>query len=387
MKLILRAFLITVTVTTLLVTTFFAGYLYRDIVCDKLDFPILFQSFEILMENGLKEPPPKPALEYGMIQGMLQVYDDPYTVFVEPVQHELETNSLQGEFGGIGANLGVDPEGNWILYPFPESPADVAGIKEGDRLLIVDDFFVSADTPLDSIQAAIRGPVGQLVILTIGRAPDYSPVKIKIKREVIPLPTVTWHLDPGELRLGVIEINLIASSTASEIQLAIEELKDRGASHFILDIRNNPGGLLTAGVEIAKLFLNTGIVMQQQYRGEEIEIFRVETPGRYADIPIAVFINQNSASAAEIIAGALQVHHRAHLIGVPSFGKDTIQLVFDLNDGSSLHVTAAQWWIPGLNSPVHENGLRPDITVENQIASRRGDPYIQAAIHTFFDSE
>jgi carboxyl-terminal processing protease len=182
------------------------------------------------------------------------------------------------------------------------------------------------------------------------------------------------------------EINLIAASTADEILRAVKDLQNRGASHFILDLRNNPGGLLTAGVDISRLFLKDGLVIEQQYRGQPVESFKVEKPGPLADLDLAVLINRGSASAAEIIAGSLQAHHRASLIGSPSYGKDTIQLVFDLQDGSSLHVTAAQWWVPGLVSPISGVGLQPDVLVEAGDPNAAGgpDPLIQAAIQELF---
>jgi carboxyl-terminal processing protease len=173
---------------------------------------------------------------------------------------------------------------------------------------------------------------------------------------------------------------VVAASTPDEIQRAVEDLKQRGATAFVLDLRDNPGGLLDAGVNIARLFLKEGVVMQQQYRGQEVKTFEVEKPGPLADLPLAVLINKGSASAAEIAAGALQAHKRADLIGEPSYGKDSIQLVFTLQDGSSLHVTSAHWWVPGLQTPVGQNGLQPDILVDPAGSVAGSDPYLQAAI-------
>jgi carboxyl-terminal processing protease len=175
--------------------------------------------------------------------------------------------------------------------------------------------------------------------------------------------------------VGIIKVNLIAASTPDEIQQAVADLQARGATHYVLDLRDNPGGLLTAGVDIARLFLDEGIVMQQQYRGKDVETYEVKRPGPLNDIPLAVLINHGSASAAEIAAGALQLHRRAPLIGSPSFGKDTIQLVFVLQDDSSLRVTSARWWIPGLEPAVGDAGLQPDIPV-----TPSDDPNIDTAL-------
>ena len=383
----LRTFLVSLILILLLAAIFLAGYLFHEHQTASKTFSLLHEAHNILINHGLKEPPLDPALEYGMIRGMLQAYDDPYSVFLEPPQNELQSNALEGKFGGIGVHLGNDAEGYWVLFPFPDSPASKAGIQEGDRLLTVDDLPISPDTSTDTVQSAIRGPIGSKVALTVGRSPDYIPIEFTIKRTEIPLPSVTWHLDPTEQTVGVVKVNLMAASTPDEIQRAVRDLQARGATLFILDLRDNPGGYLTAGVDIARLFLNDGIIMQQQYRDQDVETFQVEKPGPLADIPLAVLINHGSASAAEIAAGGLKVHNRAPLIGSPSFGKDTVQLVFNLDDGSSLRVTAARWWIPGIESPLEDIGLQPDIPVTPPEETPGEDLILQTAIQHLIGSQ
>ena len=373
-----RAYFYTLGLILFATIGFAAGYIVKSLAIDGLAaMTILSQAYNILENHGWKSLPVAPALEYGMIRGMLQVYDDPYTIFVEPVEHELQSNTLQGSFGGIGVRLGRDAEGNHVLFPFPGSPADQAGVIEGDRLLAVDGTIVTVDTLVETIQAALRGPVGEWVQVELSRPPDFTAQNIKIKRSEIPLPSVTWHIDPDQPRLGVVEVNVIASSTPDEVKSAFDDLAGRGAEAYVLDLRDNYGGLLTAGIDTARLFLSEGEILQQQYRDQDVETFHVEKPGALVDIPLAVLVNENTASAAEIIAGSLQAKNRAKLIGTPTYGKDSIQLVFDLSDGSSLHVTAAQWWIHGLDQPL-SNGLQPDVMIEP--SSNEGpDPMIQAA--------
>lgn len=343
------------------------------------DWPILHQAYQILMDHGYQPAPEAPGLEYGMIRGMVQSYNDPYTMFVEPVQHELESNTLQGSFGGIGVRIGRNAENNVVLYPLPNGPAQEAGVLEGDRLLKISDMDISPEITDDQIQASLRGPVGERVKITIARAPDYQPVEYSIKRAEIPLPSVTWHLEPDSPTVGLIEINLVAASTPDEIRKAVEDLKNRGAKAFVMDLRDNYGGLLTAGVDTARLFLKDGVVIEQQYKGRDVESYAVEKPGPYTDIPLAILVNENTASAAEIIAGALKAHGRAKLIGTSTYGKDTIQLVFDLQDGSSLHVTSAHWWIPGLAPMTQGSGVQPDLAVENNQEGGGPDPVARAA--------
>jgi len=378
-----RSFLLTAFFLLLLSGAFAAGYFVRDRSSIDNRFPIFDRVYSILLKRGLKEIPAPPALEYGMIRGMLEAYNDRYTFFVEPVQHELETNRLQGSYGGIGVRLGNDAQGNWVLFPYPDSSAQKAGILEGDRLLKVGDLEVTPATARDTILSEIRGEIGTTVAIIVGRPPDYAPIQIGVKREETPIPSVFPHLDVDEPAVGVLVINLIAASTADEIQRAVQDLQSRGAQYFILDLRNNPGGLLTAGVDIARLFLKDGTIMEQQYRGEAKKSYQVEKPGPLTDLSIAVLINENSASAAEIVAGALKANRRAVLVGSHSFGKDTVQFVFDLQDGSSLHITAAKWWVPGLEPGVGEGGIQPDVLVppaEDEPASGTVDAALQAAV-------
>jgi carboxyl-terminal processing protease len=344
---------------------------------------VLSEVYQLVRNHGYDDVPDTLVMEYGAIHGMIDAYGDPYTRFVEPVQAELHNDTLTGSYGGIGAQMGRDAEGFIVLHPFPESPASEEGIQDGDRLIKVDDLDIMPETPLDDVVAAVRGPEGRSVTLVIARPPDYAEMEFIVKRAEIPLPSVTFHLDADETRLGVVRVNVIASSTPDEIQKAVADLQSRGATHFTLDLRGNGGGLLIEGVDIARLFLSEGVVIQQQYKGEEVQTFEVEKPGPLRDIPLTVLVDSNTASAAEIISGALQNHGRAPLIGTHTFGKDTVQLVFELQDKSSLHVTSAKWWIPGLEPPVGEGGLQPDIAVSTE-NSGSDDAFIDAVIQYFF---
>lgn len=343
-------------------SAFISGYFLRAYFEDKqYNLSILNQAFDILLNHAYVELPESRALEYGMIRGMLQASGDPYAIFLEPVQHELETNNLQGSFGGIGVELTISSEGEVVIFPIQNSPAQRADIQNGDRLISVGDLQIGPTTSLDEINAAIRGPIGTRVMVIVTREPDNSPIEFYILREEIHLPSVTWRINPEFPTVGIVNPHVIAESTPEEILMAVQELQDTGATHYVLDLRDNGGGLLTAGVETARLFLSEGIIMEQQYRGKETETFRVNAPGPLKDVPLVILINQSTASSAEIIAGSLQHHNRGLLIGEPTFGKDSIQLVFDLQDESSLHVTAAKWWIPGMEEAMSDNGLQPDI--------------------------
>jgi carboxyl-terminal processing protease len=383
MKTFRQSFFISSGILLLIICSFIAGYIGHDLLkSSNTDFPVLSQAYQLIINHGYNPIPTAPAIEYGMIRGMIQAYGDPYTNFYEPAQFELETNSLQGKYGGIGIDLGKDAQGNYIMYPYSNSPAINAGIVDGDMLISVDQLQITRETPQDSILAAISGPVGQNVNLIIAHSPNFVPEEISIKREEITLPSVSWHLESEAPHIGLIKVNIIAETTVTEINQAISDLNSHGATQYILDLRDNYGGLLDAGIEIARLFIDHGIIIQEQYRGQGVETFNALESGPYVGIPLVILVNHNTASAAEIIAGSLQERQRVILIGTSTYGKDTIQLVYELQDGSSMHITAAHWWIPGLRTPLAENGLQPDIEIQPDSGSDI-DPAIQAAIQYF----
>lgn len=360
-----RTVLVLALVMAVVGLSFASGYIARGIIdpFHPEPYPLLDQVTQILQVNGLKPIPTGTALEYGLVQGMLNAYDDPYTIFVEPVQNTIQTAQLQGKTGGIGVRLERDSQGNVVLYPVPDSPALQAGVRDGDRLLQVADQPVTSETTLDKLQAAIHGPVGQTVTLVIAHAPEYQPEPISLKRAEVAVPSTTWNLLSDDARVGVIHTTILAATTPDEIREAVVELQQQGATHFILDLRNNGGGLVNAGVDTARLFLKEGMIIEQQYRGEPKTTEQVEHPGEFSSLPLVLWINENTASSAEIVAGALKAARRAQLIGVQTYGKDSIQLVFNLKDGSSLHVTSARWSIPGLKFPDDGHGLMPDVQI------------------------
>jgi carboxyl-terminal processing protease len=303
---------------------------------------------------------------------------------VEPPQHELQSQQLRGKFGGIGARIERDSQNQYRLFPFADSPAERAGILDGDILIEVDRVKITTETPQDDVLSLLRGEKGTVVRLIVFREEGQQEYSFEITREEIALPSVTWNLFPENQRVGHIQVNLMSSTTPEEIQKAIEDLISQGTDHFILDLRNNGGGLVDTGVKIAELFLPADVpILTQTYRGQEPKTIKTEKSGPFTQIPLVVLINNSTASAAEITAGALKAQRRAILIGTPTFGKYTIQLVFDLQDGSSLHVTAAEWEIPGLVPPIRDHGVIPDTWIENEPADNLNIRYIQAALQAF----
>ncbi len=363
---------------------FAAGFFTNQFINPpELELPVLSQAQDIIKTHAYYELPNDPALEYGMIYGMVDTLEDPYASFVEPIQHELSQDSFKGEFGGIGSEVTLNENNQIVLYPLPESPALEAGVAAGDILIGVDGVEITPEIDIHTVVSMIRGPEGENVTITVQRPPELTEFEFTIRRKIFQLPSVTWRVIEGQPDIGLIDINLIASSTTDEITKAVTELESQGVQFFILDLRGNGGGVLDGGIEIAKLFLEYGdVILYQQYKGAEEQVFTATKDGVFSELPIVILIDQYSASASEIIAGAIQAHDRAPLIGVPSFGKNTIQLVFTLDDLSSIHVTSAIWWLEG-GSPETSFQLIPDIQAETEEPSP--EEVIQLAIDYFLE--
>ena len=341
--------------------------------------PLLDEAESLLRAHFLHELPEPSALERGMIRGMLDVVGDPFTVYLEPAAHELMTDTLSGEYGGIGVVLSRDAAGSVRLVPMAGGPAAQAGILEGDILLAIDDATIASSWSLDEIGAALRGPEGSTVRLLIAaRAPGEAERQLTIQRQTIPLPSATGFLRADRPDIGVIALSGFTERTLDEVRQAYADLTRRGMQALILDLRANPGGLLESGVAVAEFFLDSGTVVIEQRRGEREIAYQVDAPGPGSRVPVAVLVDRSTASAAEIVAAALQANGRAPLVGETTFGKGSVQLIFELADGSSLHITSARWLTPE-REVLDGTGLTPDLPVD-PAAGTLGDPFAAAAI-------
>ena len=326
---------------------------------------VFWEVWRLLDRDFYGTKPTAAQRTYGALRGMVETFGDPYTYFVEPQPRELERDELRGAFGGIGASIEQTEEG-YRLHPQPDQPAAQAGLQDGDLLLLVDDHEITPAMSVDEVVALVRGPVGSSVTVVVRRqAEGEAPQELTftIVRAEIYTPSVEWQLlEEGEVKVGYIRHTLFTERSAEEMRQAITELEQQGADRYVLDLRGNPGGLVSAAVEIADLWLDGGVIFIEQ-RADGVEKIQEATPGTLVDdAPLVVIVDAGSASASEIVAGALQDHKRATLVGEKTFGKGSVQLIHELSDQSSLHVTNAQWLTPNRHQ-ISDNGLQPDITV------------------------
>jgi carboxyl-terminal processing protease len=347
-------------------------------------FTVFWEAWHILEKDFYGQLPTAQQMTYGAIRGVLTTLDDPYTIFVEPKPRQLERDDLRGSFGGIGAWVSKREDGAIILKPMEDKPAQRAGILEGDVVIQVDDQEITPDMSLEDVILLIRGPVGSMVKLTISRADYPEPLVFEITREKVETPTVSWRLLDEDQGLGYVSISLFTERTNEELETALKDLKAQDATRLILDLRNNSGGLLETSIDVASQFIPDGIVLYEQRRDQEEKSYPARRGGKATDIPLVVLVNAGTASASEIVAGAIQDSGRGILIGESTFGKGSVQLVYDLSDQSSLHVTVANWFTPNRHE-ITGNGLTPDIVVQltEEDHAQDRDPQLDRAIAYF----
>jgi carboxyl-terminal processing protease len=338
---------------------------------------VFWEAWDLVVTDFFGPLPENRERVYGAVRGLLETLNDPYTVLVEPIPRQFEQDDLRGSYGGVGMTLERNADGQVILTPFRESPAAEAGILEGDVLVAVDGVSITPEMDISQdIIARIRGEVGTDVALTIQR--DDEQVIVLITRQVIETPSVVWRILGEAKTLGYIQISSFTDRTPGELQNVVVELMEDGVLGLILDLRNNGGGLLQSSIDVIDEFLSEGVVLYETRRGEPERTYTANQGGRALDVPLTVLVNGGTASASEIVAGAIQDHERGMLIGEPTFGKGSVQLIFDLGDGSSLHVTAARWYTPNRHL-LDGVGLTPDLVIADDPESEE-DEQLNSAI-------
>ncbi len=300
---------------------------------------------------------------WGAIGGMVDSLEDPYTTFLKPEENENLNIDLSGEFFGVGMEVGVREEGLTVIAPLKDSPAEKAGVLAGDLILKIDNILTS-DLDIDEAINLIRGEKGTVVTITIFRKGDDETKDIQITRDLVKLPFIETEFRKED-NVFIIDLFSFNNKSIEKFEESMTEFKKSGADKLIIDLRNNPGGYLSAAIDISSLFLEEGkpIVIEKSKIEKYNKTYRSSGNVVAGDYKVAVLVNGGSASASEIVAGALQQHGKAILVGTKTFGKGSVQELIPLENNTALKITIAQWLTPnGLS--ISKEGLTPDVEVD-----------------------
>ncbi len=388
----LKLMIVAVLVTLTTGVAFLAGFAARDSLAsepitvavesatrEQESFRLFWDVWHILGREFYGDLPDEQEMTYSAIQGVIGDLDDEYTAFLEPEMAAIVREDMSGSFEGIGAVVNIDDNGQLeIVRTFEDKPAARAGLKSGDVVLAVDDTVIEGMSVFEAV-ALIRGPSGSVVRLTIMRQGTAEPFVVEVVRERIEMPVVESEmLDSGIAYLKLSEFNAQATG---ELKAHLQVLFAEQPRGLIFDLRDNPGGFLDVAVEVGSQFIGEGPILTEKFKDDQDRDYPALGGGLATDVPLVVLVNGGSASASEIVAGAIQDTGRGVLIGEQTLGKGSVQLSHYLGDGSELRVTIARWFTPN-GRAIHGEGLAPDIQVnltdEDMTAGR--DPQLQRAM-------
>ena len=352
-----------------------AGGQTRD---EEQAFQVFWEAWNLLKEEYYGDLPDAEKLPRAALRGVLSTLDDKNTALIDPEISQILNEDSAGAFEGIGATVRVNQDNVLeIVRPFPGQPADKAGVKAGDVVIAVDDKSIVGFSVYEAV-ALIRGPAGTTVKLSIVRKGEQKPIEISVTRAKIVIPLVQSKLLDGNI--AYVSLYDFSSPATEQLNSSIQTLLDKKPKGLILDLRDNPGGYLQQAIQVSDIFLDSGVVVSEKDKDGNGQTFRSGPRGIAQSIPMIVLVNAGSASASEIVAGALQDRDRAKLVGEKTFGKGSVQLPHQLPDGSELRITIAHWFTPN-GRQIHGTGLTPDMVVpltEEDVKAGR-DPQLERA--------
>lgn len=317
-------------------------------------------ALSIVRSDYVEEPQAKP-LVYGALKGMLATLD-PYSQFLDPDSYTELKVETEGEFGGLGIEITIKDDLLTIITPIDDTPASQAGLMAGDRIVKIDGELTRGLTLVDAVKK-LRGKPKTKVTLTVLREGENELKEVALERAIIKIQSVREATMLDE-HIGYVRLSDFREKTTEDLESALKKLKEQSMDGMILDLRNNPGGLLDQAISVSELFLKRHqliVTTKGRLRNQNQEIHsRID--GMVSDIPLVILINEGSASASEIVAGAMQDHHRAVLLGTKSHGKASVQTIFPLKDGSALRLTTSKYFTPSGRS-IHGQGIPPDVEV------------------------
>jgi len=342
-------------------------------------FSAFWQAWDIVHTRYVDQPVDDTALMRGSIRGMLEALGDEHTSYMDPDQYQQANTELSGEYEGIGAWVDTGGEYLTIVAPMPGSPAEEAGVEAGDIVVGVDGEDVTGIDP-SLVVRRILGPQGTTVRLMLRREGTPDPFEVSVIRGSILVPSVESEMLDGDV--AYVQLLTFGDETTSDLRAALRALMSENPRGLVLDLRGNGGGYLNTAVDVTSEFLAEGVVLTERFGDGEEEVYRARAGGLATEIPMVVLIDAGSASASEIVAGALQDHGRAILVGETTYGKGSVQDWITLSgDGGAVRVTIARWYTPS-GRQINEAGLQPDFEVlitEEDIAADR-DPQLDRAV-------
>lgn len=338
------------------------------------EFALVTEVWNILQQDYVERNRlDSEKLTQGAVRGMIEALNDPYTAYIDPNSFRVDQESLRGSFEGIGAAVAVRDGQIIIVSPFTSSPAEKAGVRPGDAILAINGEPTKG-LNLQEAVLKIRGARGTSVKITIRHAGEKESIDLQIVRADVRIETVS--LNVSDDKLAVLRITQFNQRTDQEVRAALEEARRRDVKGIILDLRNNPGGLLDVTVNVASQFLKEGLVLYEVDNQGRRTDWPVQPGGLALGLPVVVLANQYSASGSEVLAGALQSAKRATLVGVKTFGKGSVNIIRSLSDGGGLYVTHARWYTPSGNL-IEGKGLEPDIEAPLPPGANDASPDVQ----------
>ncbi|MDD3679089.1 MAG: S41 family peptidase [Patescibacteria group bacterium] len=352
----------------------------RDSSESSADFSVFWRAWDLIVEKYDGEVDFKKMI-YGAIKGMSEALGDPYTVFMTPEESQALENELSGVIYGIGAEIGIKNDKLTVISPLSGSPAEEAGLMPGDIIIKIDDEETTKMS-VDEAVSKIRGKEGTNVVLTIARGKTEKTYKIK--RSKITIKSVNHEII--EENIGYIEITRFDEKTTTNLRKALDEFASKNIEKIILDLRGNPGGYLDQSISVSSEFLEKGVIVTEKKdvdtNGKRYE-YKASGRGKMTDkkYKIVVLVNEGSASAAEIVAGALKDHKRATIVGETTFGKGSVQEIENLSGGAKMRITVAHWYTPN-GQNIAKSGIKPDIEAKltEEDYDKGRDPQLKRAI-------